>query len=138
MSKVKIILVSISIALVAIFATNVFAQMDLMTTTTTVAVAKMENSSTESVKGEIISFTGLVAGGTGKVDKSKAEELAGKGHPIVLKSGNKVYFLMNQDGTLADKRVAGYAAANQVVVKGKVSKKMGLNVIIIEMIDAIG
>jgi len=92
------------------------------------------------MKGQVASLNDLIMGGTGKVDKDKATELAEKGNPIVFKTGKgksaKVYFVYNEDGTFAGKKLAKYANNENVGIIGKVKKVNGLNILIAESIES--
>ena len=96
--------------------------------------------SNKPIKGTIASFNDLVMGGSGKVNKSKAKELVAKGSPLVFKVGTgkkaKVYFVFNEDGTYAGKKLAKYAANNFIGIIGKIKKVHGINVIIAEKIES--
>jgi len=92
------------------------------------------------MKGQVASLNDLVMGGTGKIDKAKATELAEKGSPIVFITGKgksaKVYFVYNADGTFAGKNLAKYANNITVGIIGKVKKINGLNILIAETIES--
>ncbi|PKL84509.1 MAG: hypothetical protein CVV22_12645 [Ignavibacteriae bacterium HGW-Ignavibacteriae-1] len=91
----------------------------------------------DNFKGEVISLDSYIMGGTGKVAKDKAKTLADAGHAIVFKSGNKIYFVYNEDGSFAGKRLANFATAELVGIVGKTKTVHGLNIIVVSMIDAI-
>ena len=92
------------------------------------------------MKGKVASLNDLVMGGTGKVDKAKAIELADKGNPIVFVTGKgksaKVYFVYNTDGTFAGKNLAKYANNENIGIIGKTKKINGLNILIAESIES--
>jgi hypothetical protein len=92
------------------------------------------------MKGQVASLNDLVLGGTGKVDKAKAMELAEKGSPIVFITGKgktaKVYFVYNEDGSFAGKNLAKFAANEFIGIVGKVKKVNGLNILIAEKIES--
>jgi len=92
------------------------------------------------LKGKIVSLNDIVGGGTGKVNKEQAQELAEKGNPIVFMVGNgksaKIYFVYNEDGTFAGKKLAKYANNENVGIIGKIKKVNGLNIIIAETIES--
>ncbi len=99
-----------------------------------------EPASPKPMKGQVASLNDLILGGSGKVDKEKATELAEKGNPIVFITGTgkkaKVYFVYNEDGTFAGKKLAKYANNTNVGIIGKVKKVNGLNILIAESIDS--
>lgn len=96
--------------------------------------------SNKPIKGTIVSFNDLVMGGSGKINKIQAKELVAKGSPLVFKVGNgkraKVYFVFNEDGSYAGKKLAKYAANNFVGIIGKTKKVHGINIIIAETIES--
>jgi hypothetical protein len=87
-------------------------------------------------QGQVISLDDYLIGGTGKVAKDKAKTLADAGHAIVFKSGNTIYFVYNEDGSFAGKRLANFATAENVGIVGKTKTVHGLNIIIMTMMDA--
>lgn len=88
------------------------------------------------IKGQVISLDEFLIGGSGNVAKDKAKTLADAGHAIVFKSGNQIYFVYNEDGSFAGKRLANFATAENVGIVGKTKTVHGLNIIIMTMIDA--
>lgn len=92
------------------------------------------------IKGKVVSLNDIVGGGSGKVNKDQAKELAEKGNPIVFMVGEgksaKIYFVYNEDGTFAGKKLAKYADNEFVGIIGKTKKVKGLNIIIAEMIES--
>jgi hypothetical protein len=88
------------------------------------------------LEGYVASLDGLVQGGTGKVSKADATAIVGRGGILVFKSGNKVYFVYNEDGSFASKRLANFAAADKVGILGKAQSKGGINMFIMTHIDA--
>lgn len=95
-----------------------------------------ESFSQKPIKGQVVSFNDLVMGGKGKVTKEQATQLAESGNPIVFKSGKKIYFVYNDDGTFAGKKLAKYANNEFVGIVGKVKKVNGIDIIIATMIDS--
>lgn len=88
------------------------------------------------LKGEVISLNDFVMGSSGKVTKDQAKALADAGNALVFRSGNKIYFVYNEDGSFAGKRLAGFATAESVGIVGKTRTVHGLNIIVMSMIDA--
>jgi len=88
------------------------------------------------IKGQVVSFNDLVMGGKGTVTKDQAKELAEKGNPIVFKSGKTIYFVYNEDGSFASKKLANYANNEFVGIIGKTKKVNGINIIIASMIES--
>ncbi len=87
------------------------------------------------LKGEVVSLNDIVMGGKGKVTKDEAKKLAENGNAIVFKSGKKIYFVYNEDGTFASKKLANYAESTSVGIVGKTKTVNGINIIIMSMID---
>ncbi len=88
-------------------------------------------------QGYIASLDALVTGSDGRVNKAKAQELHAKGNLIVLMgSDNQVYFVYNEDGTFAGKRLAGYANNQKVGLLGKAKVIDGINVFIMNLIES--
>ena len=95
-----------------------------------------EAYSQKPIEGQVVSFNDLVMGGKGKITKEQAEKLAENGNPVVFKSGNTIYFVYNEDGSFAGKKLAKYANNEKVGIIGKTKKVSGLNVIIASMIES--
>lgn len=100
------------------------------------SVFATESFALKPIKGQVVSLNSLATGGNGKVTKEEAVKLAESGNPIVFKSGKKIYFVYNEDGSFAGKRLAGFANAQQVGIVGKAKKVNGLDIIIMTMIDS--
>ncbi len=96
--------------------------------------------SNKPIKGTIVSFNDLVIGGSGKVNKKQAKELAAKGSPLAFKVGTgkkaKIYFVFNEDGSYAGKKLAKYANNKFIGIIGKTKRVHGINIIIAEMIES--
>lgn len=88
------------------------------------------------IKGQVVSFNDLVMGGKGTVTKEQAKELAENGNPIVFKSGKTIYFVYNEDGSFAGKKLANYANNANIGIIGKTKKVNGINIIIQSMIES--
>jgi outer membrane protein assembly factor BamB len=102
-----------------------------------VAPAKPGDYSNKPLVGHIASMNDLVMGGSGKVNKAQAQELANKGNLIVFKSTNgDVYFVYNEDGTFAGKKLANYANNDKVGMLGKSKVVDGLNVFIMTLMES--
>jgi hypothetical protein len=95
---------------------------------------------TQPIKGSIASLNNLIMGGSGDVNKAQAEALADKGQPIVFITGSgrsaTVYFVFNQDGSFAGKKLAKYANNKNIGIVGKTKRVRGINIIIAEMIES--
>lgn len=87
------------------------------------------------IKGTVVSLNDIVMGGKGIVSKDEAKKLAENGNAIVFKSGKKIYFVYNEDGTFAGKKLANYAESTSVGIVGKTKTVNGINIIIMSMID---
>ncbi len=95
-----------------------------------------KRSSTKTIKGQVISLNDLVLNGNGRVTKEQAQELANNGNPIVFLSNRTVYFVYNEDGSFAGKRLANFANNKTVGIVGITRKVNGLNIIIANMIES--
>ena len=118
--------------------TNIFGVLMLVAVMFT-AISSTEvlaQKSAKPIKGQVVSFNDLVMGGKGTVTKDQAKELAEKGNPIVFKSGKTIYFVYNEDGTFAGKKLANYANNANVGIVGKTKKVNGINIIIASMIES--
>lgn len=100
------------------------------------APAAPADTKNKPLEGYVASLDGLVQGGTGKVSKADANAIVGRGGILVFKSGNKVYFVYNEDGSFASKRLASFASADKVGILGKSQSKGGINMFIMTHIDA--
>lgn len=104
--------------------------------TETVAAAKPGDYTTKPLEGTIVSLNSLVMGGDGKVSKADAQALVSKGNLVLFKATNgTVYFVYNEDGTFAGKRLAGYANNAKVGLLGKSKVVDGTNVFIMTLIE---
>lgn len=117
---------------------GIFLLMAVMFTaiSSTDVMAQTKKKPAKPIKGQVVSFNDLAMGGTGKVTKDQAKELAEKGNPIVFKSGKTIYFVYNEDGTFAGKKLANYANNENVGIIGKTKKVNGINIIIASMIES--
>jgi len=92
------------------------------------------------IKGRVVSLSKLVVDGTGTVTKDEAMKEADEGKPIVFLVGEgkkaKVYFVFNEDGSFAGKKLAKFASNKYVGIVGKTKVVNGLNIIIAEMIES--
>lgn len=95
-----------------------------------------EAYSQKPIQGQVVSLNNIVLSGNGKVTKEEAKRLAENGSPIVFKSGNTIYFVYNEDGSFAGKKLANFAGNDKVGVIGKTKKVNGLNIIIATMIES--
>jgi hypothetical protein len=88
------------------------------------------------IQGQVVSLNDIVMGGKGKVTKEQALKLVETGNPVVFKSGKKIYFVFNEDGSFAGKKLANFANSEKVGIMGKAKKVNGVDIIIMSMIDA--
>ncbi len=88
------------------------------------------------LQGYVASLDGLVGGGTGKVSRDEANAIVSRGGLLVFKAGNDVYFVYNEDGSFAAKRLASFANASNVGLLGKTQTKGGIKIFIMNHIDA--
>jgi hypothetical protein len=127
--KIKILALALILGLAFTFTANeVYAQK--------AAKKAAAPKTAKPMKGQIVSFNDLVMGGKGKVTKDEAIKLAEAGNPIVFKVDKKIYFVYNEDGTFAGKKLAKYANNEYVGIIGKAKTVNGINIIIMTMIDS--
>lgn len=90
--------------------------------------------------GRVISLAKFVIDGKGIVSKDEATKEAEEGKPIVLLAVEgkkaKIYFVFNEDGSFAGKKLAKYANNKFVGIIGKKKVVNGINIIIAEMIES--
>ncbi|MCX6155387.1 MAG: hypothetical protein NT007_14635 [Candidatus Kapabacteria bacterium] len=68
------------------------------------------------------------------ITKADAEGFVARGEHLALYAGNKLYIIVNPDGTSCDKKLAA-KAGKDVKVTGKSVSKAGINAIIASTID---
>lgn len=99
-----------------------------------------QKKSGKPLKGKVISLSKFVLDGKGTVNKEEATKEADEGKPIVFLVGEgkkaKIYFVFNEDGSFAGKKLARYADNKFVGIIGKTKVVNGLNIIIAEMIES--
>lgn len=102
-----------------------------------VAAPVSSDYSKKPLQGTVVSLNDIVMGGNGKINKQAAQSLVASGNFVVLKAvdGN-IYFVYNEDGTFASKRLAGYANNEKVGLLGKAKTIDGINVFIMNLIEA--
>ncbi len=113
-------------------------------TTTTKADVKQSTEtkpkSGKPLKGKVISLAKFILDGKGTVSKEEAIKEADDGKPIVFLVGDgkkaKIYFVFNEDGSFASKKLAKFADNKFVGIVGKTKVVNGLNIIIAEMIES--
>ncbi|MCX7880236.1 MAG: hypothetical protein N2517_06210 [Ignavibacteria bacterium] len=92
------------------------------------------------LKGRVVSLSKLILDGKGEVSKDEAMSEADAGKPIVFLVGEgkkaKIYFVFNEDGSFAGKKLAKFAANKFVGIVGKTKVVNGINIIIAEMIES--
>lgn len=87
--------------------------------------------------GRVVALSNALKSSLPDMTKAQINQMKDAGNSFVFVVDGKAYFVFNQDGTFASDRIAGYAAAKQVVIKGKLKTVAGVNVIILDMIDAV-
>lgn len=98
-----------------------------------------QKKSKKPIEGKVVSMNDLAIGSFQTWTKDAAEAEAAKGTPFVFMSGTgkkaKIYFVYNEDGTFASKKLAKYAHNAKVGIVGSVKKVNGINILIMELID---
>jgi hypothetical protein len=89
------------------------------------------------LKCKIVLLDDLATGNHRKLSKDIAKDLVAQGKILVVKddSGN-IFFLYNEDGTFASKRLAGYCNNNYIIVVGKYKKVNDINTIIVTAMES--
>lgn len=99
-----------------------------------------KKKSGKPIKGRIISLSKFILDKQGIVGKDEAIKEAEEGKPIVFLVGEgkkaKIYFVFNEDGSFAGKKLAKFAANKFVGIIGKTQIVNGINIIIAEMIES--
>lgn len=107
--------------------------------------SKVESTDTKKksgkpIKGRVISLSKFILDKQGIVGKDEAIKEAEDGKPIVFLVGEgkkaKIYFVFNEDGSFAGKKLAKFAANKFVGIIGKTQTVNGINIIIAEMIES--
>jgi hypothetical protein len=94
------------------------------------------SQSAKEIKGKVASLNAIVLNQDGYVSKDKAIDLFKKGQPLVLKAdGGSLYFVYYADGFYAGKELSRHADKQSITVKGRVSTKSGINIIIYDEIN---
>ncbi|HPD33072.1 MAG TPA: hypothetical protein P5545_02255 [Bacteroidota bacterium] len=96
--------------------------------------------SPKPIQGKVVSLNEVATGNFQQWTKAEADTAVAHGTPFVFMVGTgskaKIYFVLNEDGSFAGKKLAKYAFNKKVGIVGKTKVKNGLNFIIAEMIEA--
>jgi len=106
------------------------------TTTTTSTTTTTAATQGKTIKGQVISLNDYMRDGKGVVSQARAKELVAANQPIVFKSGGKIYFVFNEDGSFASSKLVNYVNAPNVGIVGKTQTRNGINIIIASMMQA--
>ncbi len=87
------------------------------------------------IEAQIIVVSDIVTGNFRKLTKDIAKQLVANGEILAVKTSDNVYFVYNQDGTLASKKLAGYANNSKVMLAGKTKTIDGVNIIIVDVME---
>jgi hypothetical protein len=89
------------------------------------------------LKGQIVSLDDIIkAKTTLQLTKAQAKELLEAGSPLVFLYNKKVYFVKNEDGSFAFKKLADYAHNKYVGILGTTKTVKGINYIIMTNIES--
>ena len=120
----KLFAIALIFALIGTFAIDTFAA---------------KKNDPKPITGKIVCFDDIVTGNFQTWTLDSAKEASEKGIMFVLltKKGktSKIYFIFNEDGSNASKKVSKYAHKEKVGVVGKSKIVNGVNIIIMEMIE---
>jgi hypothetical protein len=89
------------------------------------------------MKGQVVSLDDVIKGVKDlQLTKARAEELVAAGSPLVFLYNKKIYFVQNEDGSFAFKKLASYALNKNVGIVGKTKTVKGINIIIMSGIES--
>jgi len=89
------------------------------------------------MKGQIVSLDDIIKGVKDlQLTKQRAQELLESNSPLVFRVGTKLYFVQNEDGSFAFKKLANFAHNKNVGIVGKTRTVSGINVIIMSNIES--
>lgn len=113
---------------------------NIKATKTTRTTPSKTKKSSKPIKGRVVSLVQMFLDKVGKVTKEEAMKQAEEGKPIVFLVGKgkkaKVYFVFNEDGSFAGKKLAKFADNKFVGIVGKTKIINGLNFIVAEIIES--
>lgn len=99
-----------------------------------------KKKSGKPIKGRVISLSKFILDKKGTVGKDEAIKEAEDGKPIVFLVGEgakaKIYFVFNEDGSFAGKKLAKFASNKFVGIVGTTKVVNGVNIIVVEMIES--
>jgi len=81
--------------------------------------------------GNVVNLNAVAIGGDASLTAERAEDLTKRGQLLGFMANNQVYFVYNQDGTYASKKLAK-SAGSQVKISGTAKKMNGINILIAE------
>jgi hypothetical protein len=88
-----------------------------------------QQSGGEVIKGVVVSFTDMIKGSDGRINKGEAFEMVDRGQPIGFLVGSQFYFVFNNEGEYDGKNLANFAGLTAVGIIGHRTTKDGLKVI---------
>lgn len=92
------------------------------------------------LKGRVVSLSQMLLDKVGTLSKEEAIKQCEEGKPIAFLVGEgkkaKVYFVFNEDGSYAGKKLAKFASNKYVGIVGKTKIINGVNIIIAEIIES--
>jgi hypothetical protein len=92
---------------------------------------------TKPIQGQVVSLDDVIKGVKNlQLSKDRASELVEQKVPLVFKVGTKIYFVQNEDGSFAFKRLASFASNKKVGIYGRMRTVSGINVIIMTDIQS--
>lgn len=85
----------------------------------------------------IILFDDIPRGKHTKLNKGKAKAMAEQGKMFVVKSAEgAIFFVLNEDGTFASKRLAGYCNNKKIGIIGKTYQIDEINIIVAQLMES--
>lgn len=91
--------------------------------------------SQKPLEAEIIALSDIGSGNFRKLNKDLAKQLVANGEILAVKAGDIIYFVYNEDGTLASKKLAGYANNSKVLMTGKAKLINDVNIFIVNLME---
>ncbi len=89
------------------------------------------------LKCKIIALDDIATGNFKKITKPLAQEFINKGKILVVKDDyDRIFFIYNEDGSFASKKLAKYAANEYIGIIGKYKNINDINIIIATMIES--
>lgn len=98
---------------------------------------EMKDYNKIALRCQIILLDDAVTGSFRKLTKPMALDLVEKGHTLAVRAENgAIFFVYNEDRTIANEKLARYAANDFIGILGKTKYEYGLNIIFARYIES--